>query len=95
MASARAGPALVGRPRGLPGPPQPRTGRADLCREDQRGRGGLTQVPDDLLGHELEHATAVLGVQEGQELLLGQQQVRGGTVRLIPAVFEVLQDFLC
>lgn len=59
-----------------------------------RNQFPITQVADDLLHHEVQHAAAVLGVQEGQELLLAQQQVRGRIVRLVPAILQVVQHFL-
>lgn len=53
-----------------------------------------TEVSYDLLDHVLQHSSAVLGVQEGQELLLVQQLVRGVVVRLEPAVLQALQHLL-
>lgn len=58
------------------------------------GCGAHTEVPDNLPDHVFEHPSAVLGVEEGQELHLVQQLVIWVGVRLVPAVLQTLQHLL-
>lgn len=58
------------------------------------GCGEHTEVPDNLPDHVFEHPSAVLGVEEGQELHLVQQLVIWVGVRLVPAVLQTLQHLL-
>ena len=55
----------------------------------------FTQVSNDLLDHVLEHAPAVLWVQERQELFLVEELVSRGAVGLEPAILQALQNLLC
>lgn len=65
-----------------------------LCVEMNDSCGAHTKVPDDLPDHVFEHPSAVLGVEEGQELHLVKQLVIWVGVGLEPAVLQALQHLL-